>query len=319
MSAERKFIVLPPVSRAAGEATTARRPMTSKQVRQAYKASTRTPTLSRTEQRRLERAEQDRIRRELEREKAAARAQAARERRRRRELAEREARKRMQLPPVAVRPSQDTLSRFVRVAAGDAHGVPTGDRRRGLDVGSKHPPTAPHMEDKFTQEASTQQRQDLAASSTKTQSPVSTPGKTDAPTRAMATTSDPPRLPLPPPSTQAILVNWDLYFPSSSQQERELRDEPIGESSPTTPNERRRRPLSRLQANCAVEPRPPDPRLKDDPGGGRPEGKLPTQQRVPDKENAGVSNDDHNRHLVLSQESDYGGQWVEEMAADLAI
>ncbi|KAK7210691.1 hypothetical protein V2G26_017869 [Clonostachys chloroleuca] len=89
------------------------RPMTSKQVKKAHKAATRQPKLSRAEQRRLELAEQERIRKEFEKEKTAVRARAARERKKQKELADKEAKRKKGLPLVAPRPSQETLSRFM--------------------------------------------------------------------------------------------------------------------------------------------------------------------------------------------------------------
>ncbi|CAH0036439.1 unnamed protein product [Clonostachys solani] len=89
------------------------RPMTSKQVKKAHKAATRQPKLSRAEQRRLELAEQERIRKEFEKERTATRARAARERKKQKELADKEAKRKNGLPLVAPRPSQETLSRFM--------------------------------------------------------------------------------------------------------------------------------------------------------------------------------------------------------------
>ncbi|KHO01237.1 uncharacterized protein MAM_00238 [Metarhizium album ARSEF 1941] len=107
------------------------RPMTTKQVRKAYKASTKTPPMSRAERMKQERAEQDRIRREFEKEKSAARAKIAREKKREKDLAEREHKKKLGMPLVAVRPSQDTIARFVRGNGSgkkrDSGGRPLGD------------------------------------------------------------------------------------------------------------------------------------------------------------------------------------------------
>ncbi|KAM5370763.1 hypothetical protein ACJA88_009834 [Fusarium oxysporum] len=90
------------------------RPMTSKQVRNAYKAANKGPKLTREESRRRERAEQERIRKEFEREKAAAKAKVARDKKKEKELAEKEAKRKKGLPLVNVRPSQETISWFVR-------------------------------------------------------------------------------------------------------------------------------------------------------------------------------------------------------------
>ncbi|KAI5460887.1 hypothetical protein BGZ63DRAFT_414968 [Mariannaea sp. PMI_226] len=89
------------------------RPMTSKQAREAYKAASRGPRLSRIERIKQERAEKERIRKEFEKEKASAKAKAARERKKGKELAEREEKRKRGLPLVTVRPSQDTISRFI--------------------------------------------------------------------------------------------------------------------------------------------------------------------------------------------------------------
>ena len=106
------------------------RPMTSKQLKKAHKAANKQPKLSRAEQRKFELAEQERIRKELEKERTAARARAARERKKAKEEAKKAEKRRRGKPLVEVRPSQDTISRFVR-------GNGTGKKRdeRGLDVG----------------------------------------------------------------------------------------------------------------------------------------------------------------------------------------
>ncbi|KAF4450330.1 hypothetical protein F53441_6613 [Fusarium austroafricanum] len=90
------------------------RPMTSKQVRNAYKAANKGPKLSRAEAWKQEKAEQERIRKEFEREKAAAKAKVARDKKKEKELAEKEAKRKKGLPLINVRPSQETISWFVR-------------------------------------------------------------------------------------------------------------------------------------------------------------------------------------------------------------
>ncbi|KAL2260466.1 hypothetical protein VTK26DRAFT_5511 [Humicola hyalothermophila] len=90
------------------------RPMTTRQVQKAYRERTRQPRMSKAEQRRLEREEQERIRKELEKERQAARARTLRERKRAKEMEALQERKRKGLPLVEVRPSQDTISRFLR-------------------------------------------------------------------------------------------------------------------------------------------------------------------------------------------------------------
>ncbi|KAF4983354.1 hypothetical protein FZEAL_1206 [Fusarium zealandicum] len=90
------------------------RPMTSKQAQKAYKAANKGPRLSRAEAWKQEKAEQERIRKEFEKEKSAAKAKVAREKKKEKELAEKEQKRKKGLPLVSVRPSQDTIARFVR-------------------------------------------------------------------------------------------------------------------------------------------------------------------------------------------------------------
>ncbi|KAK3505462.1 hypothetical protein B0T13DRAFT_456469 [Neurospora crassa] len=89
--------------------------MTSKQAKKLYKQATKQPRLSKAEQRRLELEEQERIRKELDKQKSANKARIAREKKKAKELAEIQARKKKGLPLVDVHPSQDTISRFIRV------------------------------------------------------------------------------------------------------------------------------------------------------------------------------------------------------------
>ncbi|KAL6895387.1 hypothetical protein HDV57DRAFT_7899 [Trichoderma longibrachiatum] len=113
MRVQKTFTVVPPPGPAERTAVD-NRPMTSKQVRKAYREANRVPRVTKAELRRQERAEQERIRRELEKEKAASKAKALREKKRAKEQAEREEKKKKGLPLVNVRPSQDTIARFVR-------------------------------------------------------------------------------------------------------------------------------------------------------------------------------------------------------------
>lgn len=99
---------------ARGNSPLARPPMTSKQAKKLYKEANKAPKMSKAEQRRVELMEQDRIRKELDKEKAQARARTARDRRKAKEEAQREAKKKKGLPLIDVRPSQDTIARFVR-------------------------------------------------------------------------------------------------------------------------------------------------------------------------------------------------------------
>ncbi|KAI8946777.1 hypothetical protein F4801DRAFT_40642 [Xylaria longipes] len=115
-----------------------RPPMTTKQVKKAYQKANKGPKLSKAEQRRQELFEQDRIRKELEKEKSQARARAARDKKREREQRERAEKKKKGLPLVDVRPSQDTIARFVQAkpkSQRDASVSPLrkdGGRHRGV-------------------------------------------------------------------------------------------------------------------------------------------------------------------------------------------
>ncbi|KAI0006362.1 hypothetical protein F4779DRAFT_23809 [Xylariaceae sp. FL0662B] len=108
------FSIIPNPPSAAPDARPSRPPMTTKQAKKAYNKATKGPKLSRAERRRQELFEQDRIRRELEKERNQARARAARDKRREKEENERAEKKKKGLPLVQVRPSQDTIARFVR-------------------------------------------------------------------------------------------------------------------------------------------------------------------------------------------------------------
>jgi hypothetical protein len=90
------------------------RPMTSKQVQAEYRKKDRMPKISKAEQRRLDREEADRMKRELEKERAANKARILRDKKKAKELAEIQTKKKRGLPLVDVRPSQDTIARFVR-------------------------------------------------------------------------------------------------------------------------------------------------------------------------------------------------------------
>ncbi|KAM3497872.1 hypothetical protein MY10362_008791 [Beauveria mimosiformis] len=114
MARQNTFTVIPQVRRFNADNATPARPMTSKQVRNAYRAASKTPTMTRAERIKWEREEQDRINKEFEKEKAAAKARAARERKKEKEMQQREEKRRNGLPLVNVRPSQDTIARFVR-------------------------------------------------------------------------------------------------------------------------------------------------------------------------------------------------------------
>ncbi|KAK0704408.1 hypothetical protein B0H67DRAFT_591313 [Lasiosphaeris hirsuta] len=89
-------------------------PMTSKQAQKLYKQATRGPRLSKAEQRQAEREEQERIRKELDREKVASKARIARDKKNAKEQQALDDKKKKGLPLVDVRPSQGTISRFLR-------------------------------------------------------------------------------------------------------------------------------------------------------------------------------------------------------------
>ncbi|KAK4448951.1 hypothetical protein QBC34DRAFT_406399 [Podospora aff. communis PSN243] len=116
---QKKFTVVPDatgiqglMSRPAGPSS--RPAMTSKQAQKSYRERTRGPRLSKAEQRLLELREQERIRKELEKDKQAAKARAAREKKKAKEQQVLDQKKKKGLPLVNVRPSQDTISRFLR-------------------------------------------------------------------------------------------------------------------------------------------------------------------------------------------------------------
>ncbi|KXJ88929.1 hypothetical protein Micbo1qcDRAFT_207064 [Microdochium bolleyi] len=101
-----------------GSRTRASRPaMTTKQAKKAYQQANRGPKLTKAEIRRQELFEQDRIRKEAEKERNQARARVARDRKKEKEDNERAAKKKKGLPLVNVRPSQDTIARFVRFSS----------------------------------------------------------------------------------------------------------------------------------------------------------------------------------------------------------
>ncbi|KAH8653714.1 hypothetical protein BX600DRAFT_471517 [Xylariales sp. PMI_506] len=100
-----------------GSARDSRRPMTTKQAKKAYREKNKAPKISKAEQRRMDLMEQDRIRRELEKERNMARAAKAREKRKEKEDREKAEKKKKGLPLVEVHPSQDTIARFVRPPA----------------------------------------------------------------------------------------------------------------------------------------------------------------------------------------------------------
>ncbi|KAI1822521.1 hypothetical protein F4861DRAFT_514263 [Xylaria intraflava] len=125
------FSIIPDVpsvlnSRSNGDATSTRMsmpPMTSKQVKKAYRKATKGPRLSKAEQRRQELFEQDRIRKESEKERNKARARAARDKKKEKADRERAEKKNKGMPLVDVRPSQNTLASFIRARPGNTRTV----------------------------------------------------------------------------------------------------------------------------------------------------------------------------------------------------
>lgn len=93
-----------------------RPPMTSKAAKKAYLQAQRGPRISKAEQRKRDAEEYERIRKEHEKEKNAARAQVARDKKAAKVSAEKEARRKLGLPEPSrfVRASQPTISKFVR-------------------------------------------------------------------------------------------------------------------------------------------------------------------------------------------------------------
>ena len=121
------------------------RPMTSRQAHRAYLNSKRGPRLSKAEERRMEREEQERIRNELKQQQAQARAQAARERKRAKEEEARREKKRRGEPICPVTASQGMISGFLKkscggVSKGSDGGVVDENARNGAGAGSKMPP-----------------------------------------------------------------------------------------------------------------------------------------------------------------------------------
>ncbi|KAF7552722.1 hypothetical protein G7Z17_g4105 [Cylindrodendrum hubeiense] len=335
----------------------AARPMTSKQVQKAYKAANRAPRLSRAERIKEEKAEQERIRKEFEKEKASAKARAARDKKKGKEQAERDEKRKKGLPTVSVRPSQDTIAWFVRgngtakkrdsegrgVSASETPEPVTPCPARGLKLGNileegdeeedetvkedeveaeVEPPAKTHpepnhgpepeveaegaapdlddLDEEFEDDLALELLQDVEAIAKTTSirkpehnnqqtSPVlliTTPITPLQPNLTNRYEQDlglqrqpridpsPPRPPpaklarhspspspspprqQPPMSTQAILFNFDDFFPSSSQQARELEEE-IAEKQRSTAREAA--PDKPEQPQAPPEPSLPEP------------------------------------------------------------
>ncbi|KAG6051272.1 hypothetical protein E4U17_006238 [Claviceps sp. LM77 group G4] len=478
MPVQRTFTIVPPPANTRGvnalhQPAQHVRPMTSKQAQKAYKAATRGPPISRAEQRERDRAEQERIRKEFEKEKATAKARLARERKKEKESAEREKKKKKGMPLVSVRPSQDTIARFVRgngsgkkrtcgggavgegsdadggdvkdvsapkdraeeqVALPDEdNGAPEldlieeeeGDIESGLeellDAISREQCEAKHRklnEDEISHKSGPAlpsgsslrepREEEIDAVSPPSNPPPSLPAchrprtphipqasprETANPAQELESIAVPqqtPSPPLPPMSTQTILGNLDDFFPSPSQQARELQDDSdpdlytstpckeAGQKSPrlsgqasqaTSPPPRRRfftpsgtnelvslaiqrsrrtaalyeiqqqekqqqqqqqkqkqlpkqtrQPLSqnRIHTNILHPPAKASlstahKMLTPDPGPGN----APTTAGSVEKEN--VQLQDASPQMSLSQESEYGGEWVDDLALQFII
>ncbi|POR38563.1 Uncharacterized protein TPAR_01220 [Tolypocladium paradoxum] len=419
MPVQRTFTLIQPVSGPAGDDPP--RPMTSKQVRKAYKAANREPKLSRAERIKQEKAEQARIRKEFEREKAATRARVAREKKRDKELAEQEHKKKNGLPLVSVRPSQDTIAKFVRgngtgrkrdaagqhVVEGDAdvdlqlgeettkeHPGP-GGRREELDLIPEEDELELEMLEKLdtiatdkhnhgTEPANEESKSAAAERHSQSQTRQATTYeldlglRTNTPQTALSQEPEPSgppyhgppaEAPSPPRhaplSTQAILCDFDDFFPSSSQQERELQDEkaadpaerakqkhqqPARHDQTASPTPKRfftssgskeliSLALQRSRRTAALEEIHQKERLRVNAArqaknhtGRRPRRhqwttgkatKLPTKNETAttkdsNKENVEPLADSHGA-ASASQETEYGGEWVDEIALELTI
>ncbi|KAH7140901.1 hypothetical protein EDB81DRAFT_843919 [Dactylonectria macrodidyma] len=349
MAGQRKFTLIPQHPGRSGDSSDGppARPMTSKQVQKAYKAANRAPRLSRAELMRQEKAEQERIRKEFEKEKAAAKARAAREKKKGKELAEREEKRKKGLPTVSVRPSQDTISWFVRgngtAKKRDCEGrglsaeplvniaeeeeeeenQTEDERNHAEEEGNQavkeeeEDPTEDEeaqneakveVEADFEDDLALELLEDVEASVKKaftmnpepnhqhdspalprTTTPVIPPHQIPMtryeqdlglqrpariepprpesppaePTRHSPSPSPSPSPPrqAPPMSTQAILFNFDDYFPSPSQQARELEEEIAEEHAPSAPEPAQARQEPPQPPPPEPEPSLPSPRV----------------------------------------------------------
>ncbi|TWU76130.1 hypothetical protein ED733_007933 [Metarhizium rileyi] len=384
MPMQRTFTVIP--TAAAPLQAQHVRPMTTKQVRKAYKASTKTLPASRAERIKQERAEQERIRRELEKEKAAAKARAAREKKREKEVKEREHRKRLGMPLLNVRPSQDTISRFARGNgsgkkrdvggralegvgkvhddAGEADNVEelrqdkSNFDKRELDLipeedeseleklldtitnstsGREAQAKAAPKEDDATLSENHQpqpQTPPIKRSFTRPRTPLEDTRPRHRPyqTNPHPVYSPPPVLQQPPVSTQAILGNLNDFFPSSSQQALELQDETFGDVlgnelvALAVQRSKRTAALQELQKQEAAQAR----QTEDAPACTPPSySKANTDFLVERTARVIMGNTCQrgDKEIISSlacgisgsQETEYGGDWVDELELDLIV
>ncbi|KAG5942357.1 hypothetical protein E4U59_001160 [Claviceps monticola] len=355
MSVQRTFTIVPPSANTRGvnllhQSAQHVRPMTSKQAQKAYKDATRGPPISRAEQRERDRAEQERIRKEFEKEKATAKARLARERKKEKENAEREKKKKKGMPLVSVRPSQDTIARFVRgngsgkkrtcgggtvgegsdadgggvkevsapkgraeeqFALPDAeNGAPEldlieeeeGDIESGLEelldaisreqCEAKHrklnEDEKPHKSGPTSPSGSSSReprKEETDAVSSPSNPPPSLPAcnrprtphtsqaspkETTNPAQepeSIAVPQQTPPSPLLPMSTQTILGNLDDFFPSPSQQARELQDDSDPDLYTSTPCKGARQESPRLPDQAPEASSPPSRRRFFTPSG----------------------------------------------------
>ncbi|KAK4195355.1 hypothetical protein QBC40DRAFT_269359 [Triangularia verruculosa] len=201
-------------------------PMTTKQAQKAYREANRLPKMTKAERRRQERAELERIRKEEEKEKASKRAKVLRDRKKAKEQALKEEKRRQGLPLVDVRPSQATISTFLKGKA--------VSRKQDADAfEADQPAMMEEAEDKENQtpvgspsESRSIKRQRLGETSSQQHL---LPGE--------ETSAD---LGLHPASSPAELLEGFIDdFPTASQAARELEDdEPLVETTELSPARR---------------------------------------------------------------------------------
>lgn len=439
MSRQNTFKVIP---RYNGEASAQpARPMTSKEVRKAHKASTKGPTMTRAERIKFERAEQERIRKELDKEKAASKSRAARERKKEKESAEREAKKKMGMPTVNVRPSQDTIARFVRGNGGNKRNssgcvvAPVTEPTIAEEESRDNTPTALNDLDGIVEadceesikqateadelQAAKAKAKEIAASPNDETAPNSEPTDSLAeagisnddldlildddidlaefdtidPTLSIDAKSQTPKVPsqrsqsnaqftksppkertpkkslhspiqqprqspaeslskspspfAPPPSTQAILFNFDSFFPSASQQALELEDmspqlsapkikyvpSPLQpQPQPKTPSNEPKRfftssgsteqlslALHRSRRTAALEELHQKERERREAGLLLRQSKRQCIQPTPEQSNIDDIEKENIPPMGDSQETEYGGDWIDDAAIDIAF
>ncbi|KAG5930419.1 hypothetical protein E4U53_002242 [Claviceps sorghi] len=357
MSLQRTFTLIPPVATTRGDPLDRRlptrhvRPMTSKQAQKAYKAATRAPPVSRAEQRRRDREEQERIRREFEKEKATAKARLAREKRKEKESAEREQKRRKGMPLVSVRPSQDTIARFVRGNGShrkrDCAGATVEET--GRDGDARELDLVPEEQLEEGEEDVESGLEELLDAVSRGACGPRHPGPEEE--DAAETDAPPPRVPLPggedavvvasptclpraspgedasepappPMSTQAILGNLDDFFPSSSQQARELQDDAPWPPETPAPNPSRRfftpsgsselvsLAVQRSRRAAALhQSRPHAQPLQGAVLVNSPRPKPPYRPKSSPRVASPPAS--------ASPESEYGGEWIDDLALEL--